>query len=84
MFSWLNELYELSHMQPPGLPWDSVAIIRQEYQHLLDYYKRHYDMKLTDDGWIGEPKQNWQPSCTECGSGYVVDGERCACCADGL
>lgn len=85
MFSWLNELYELTQLEPVGLPWDSVAIIRREYQNLLDYCKHHYDMKLTSNGqWIGTPKPNWRKTCSECGSGYVVDGVRCASCADGL
>ncbi len=84
MFTWLNKLYELSQWEKDGLPWDSVAIIRQEYRNLLEYYKHHYTMTLTSDGWIGEPKPNWRQTCIECGSTYVVDGVRCACCADGL
>ncbi len=84
MFSWLNELHELTQREPRDLPWDSVAIVRREYTDLLNYYKRHYDMELTDDGWVGRPKPNWQRTCVECGSNYVVDGQRCACCADRL
>ena len=52
LFTWLNELYELTQLDPSGLPWDSQAVIRHEYQRLLDYAKCHYILKLTEDGWI--------------------------------
>lgn len=84
MFSWLNELYELSQMHIDGLPWDSVAIVRREYTNLLSWFKHHYDMKLTSDGWIGTPKPNWCKTCADCGSAYVADGQRCKSCADRL
>lgn len=84
MITWLNELHELSQMEPSGLPWDSVAIIRREYQQLLEYVRCHFDLELTSDGWIATPKPHWRETCLECGSRYVVDGVKCRSCADGL
>jgi hypothetical protein len=61
MISWLNELRELIELYeqtPPILPWDSVAIVKREYERLLEYMRYHYI--LTDlgpeEGWYCEPK----------------------------
>lgn len=84
MIAWLNELHELTQRDVSDLPWESMAVIRCEYENVLDYVRHHYTLELTSDGWIATPKPNWRETCARCGSGYVVDGVRCRSCADGL
>jgi hypothetical protein len=88
MISWLNELRELIEayeQTPPILPWDSVAIVKREYEHLLEYMRHHYILTdLGSEGWYAEPKKDWRKTCFDCGSVYVIDGVRCGMCHDGL